>query len=96
MANDDAGSSDKTRTGMLSVRLAPDERESVRRIASERGVSVSEVIRQAVLDECRCGSVDESIFQANRTSTAGGVVLEAHNGQLVPRLTGGTAYVSLH
>ncbi|CAN5164710.1 hypothetical protein BH20ACT24_BH20ACT24_00960 [soil metagenome] len=38
---------------MLSVRLAPEEEESVRREARKRQLSVSSFIRSAVLAECR-------------------------------------------
>lgn len=40
-------------TIVLPFRVTPDQREQLRRLAAQRGVSVSELIRSAVLPDVR-------------------------------------------
>ena len=43
---------DRPKSSMVSVRLAPDEQDFVRLEANRRGTSVSQFVRDAVLEKC--------------------------------------------
>lgn len=42
------GSEKRTRTAMIAIRLLPDEHEKVKRLAQERGVTVTELIKMGI------------------------------------------------
>jgi hypothetical protein len=92
-----AGSSNKQDTGkgsMVSVRLAADEEKAVRRMAAEKGESMSQVIRDAVMSLCApVASVDYRLVQRSHSVSSSGLVVEAHGGALVPKMVSNQAYV---
>jgi hypothetical protein len=90
-------SKDRGRSSMVSVRLGADEEEAVRKMAAEKGASVSQFIRDAVLDRCRLGasSLDIQALPVSASVSASGLVLEARDGQLFPKTVGNGPYVSV-
>jgi hypothetical protein len=74
---------------MVSVRLAPEEQEVLRAEANEKGESLSQYIRDVLLQ--RTGSaqaaVDVRLYPASTTSVTGGLAIEAQDGHLVPKTT---------
>ena len=82
------------RTSMLSVRLGQEEQEKVRAVAESRGETVSQFIREAVMDRCDPReSAPIDAYQSTSTVVTSGFSLEVQDGQIVPK-TGGSAYVA--
>jgi hexokinase len=82
-----------SRTSMLSVRLGQEEQDKVRSKAESRGESVSQFIREAVLEKCAPSvSVPFASYPTSVTATTSGFAMEAHDGVLVPKAIG--AYVA--
>lgn len=78
---------DNARTSMVSVRFAPEEEEALRAEASEKGESLSQYVRAAVLRRSGSASraADVRLYPNSTTSVSGGLAIEARDGQLVPR-----------
>lgn len=87
-------SKSESRGGMVSVRLGADERALVTDEALRRGESVSQFVREAVLDKLGVGRTSIPTFTAT-ASTVYGIALEATDGQLLPKPVGGEPYVLL-
>ena len=85
---------EKARSSMVSVRLGAEEQEKVRRMAAEKGASVSQFIRDAVLEQCRISvPVDFHSYPSSASVSSSGLILESHDGHLVPRTPLNTPYV---
>jgi hypothetical protein len=79
--------SERSRTAMVSIRLSPAEQEQLRAEASEQGESLSQFIRNVVLrrNDAPHHVADVSLYPTSGTAVTGGLSLEAHDGELLPR-----------
>ena len=92
------GETDQPKTSMISLRLAREEEESLRRLASERGESLSQFIREAVLEKTApqpVAAADVSAFATSVTSGTSGIAIENEGGRLIARPIGPEPYVAL-
>lgn len=82
---------EQKRRAMVSVRLAPDEEAVLKAEAAERGQTLSQYLRDVLLQqaEAATGVVDLRQFASTTTAVAGGLSFEAEDGQLVPRMAHG-------
>ena len=81
--------------GMVSVRLRADEREMVNTEAGKRGETVSQFMRDAMLEKCGIGKPQVTTFTTT-TSAVVGLSFEAdESGHLVPKPVSGEPYFHL-
>jgi hypothetical protein len=80
---------ENSRRSMVSVRLAPEEEAALKAQAAENGESLSQYIRDLLLQRASTdsGAADFRLYPVSSTGTAGGLALEAVDGTLVPRTT---------
>jgi Family of unknown function (DUF6290) len=78
-----------SRKSMVSVRLAPEEEAALKAEAAASGESLSQYIREVLLrrTDTETAAADFRLYPVSSTGTAGGLVLEAVDGALVPRTT---------
>lgn len=93
MSVSDFGQEQK-RKAMVSIRLAPDEESALKAEAAERGQTLSQYLREVLLQHSAPtgGAVDIRNFASSTTAVASGLSFEVEDGQLVPRTA--QAYVS--
>jgi hypothetical protein len=80
---------DNSRTSMVSVRLSREEAEELRAEAARSGKTLSQFVRDVALQRSRQASdaVDLRLYPVSTTTIAGGLAIEARDGQLVPKTT---------
>jgi hypothetical protein len=79
---------ENNRTSMVSVRLAPDEEAALKAEAAAEGETLSQFIRNVLLRRREATSRTFGPFPyppVSSTAVAGGLAVEAQDGQLVPR-----------
>jgi hypothetical protein len=83
------GMQEQSKSSIVSVRLAPDEQTSVREQASKRGTSMSQFVRDAVLEKCAPpASANVNQFAASSTKVVGLTLQLDDAFQIVPQASG--------
>ena len=85
----------KARESMVSVRLRSGERELVSAEASRRGETVSQFVREAVLEKCGIAMAETPTYTTTSTEVIGLALESTESGQLVPRPTQSGPYINI-
>lgn len=79
---------ESSRKSMVSIRLAPEEEEALKAAAAASGETLSQYIRDVLLDRAtRADAADFRSYPVSSTVAAGGLAIEAVDGALVPKMT---------
>ena len=80
---------DRSRSSMVSVRLAPEEQKYVRAEALKRGTSMSQFVREAVLEKCAPSqSANVNDYVASATKVIGLTMQLDDDFKIVPQAAG--------
>lgn len=85
----------KARESMVSVRLGSGERELVSVEANRRGETVSQFVREAVLEKCGLGVAETPTYTTTSTAVIGLALERADDGQLIPKPAQSGMYISI-
>jgi hypothetical protein len=77
---------------MVSVRLAPEEESRLRRIAADRGESLSEFFRKAALERAGAGKMAAPQIISSATTASAGGAIEMPGGSFL--MTGSSRQVA--